>query len=670
MNDQPMYPPPGEPQRPDAARHVVEHLQAGGGAPAPYQPDERPGGGRRKALVIGGTVTAAVLVGGGVWAWNAWFSQGPQPSEALPDSTLAYVSVDLDPPGKQKVEAIETLRKFPSFRDSINLHTDDDIRKKLFEAVQDAGACPDLDYGDDIEPWLGNRAAFALVDQGKDDPAPVAVVQVTDQDKAEDGLKKLTDCASAETGSEDELGGYAFNGDWVVIAQSKGIAEDVVDAAGDGTLADDGDYQKWTQAVGDPGIVTMYAAPAAGEALLETMDRMDNGSFFGGGYAMGMQPEQLESGTSTFPSESASEVPGTAPSGQVQGARPAPTRTPTPNPSNVPTDGSSQSPNDLPSDFPTDLPSDFPTELPSDFPTDLPSDFPTDLPTDEPTYDGGEDDPDTSSVPEQTREMLKDFPGGAGVIRFADGDLEMEFAVGEFDSAVTQAFSTDAGGDVIETLPDSTAVAYGLGFSDGWLQALIDEFGPAIEQDTGMSVDEAIAEAEKESGISIPDDIETLAGRSIAVSLDAEFDTDAVEHGPDGLPAGAKIKGDPEEIEKVLDKIRATMPADERKYLVSRQEDGYVLVGTNDAYLDLLASKGNLGSSDTYRSVIPESEDSSAVFYLNFDAGGGDGWLADLVSEFDSKETTDNVKPLEAIGMSAWTVDGETHSLLRLTTED
>ena len=40
------------------------------------------------------------------------------------------------------------------------------------------------------------------------------------------------------------------------------------------------------------------------------------------------------------------------------------------------------------------------------------------------------------------------------------------------------------------------------------------------------------------------------------------------------------------------------------------------------------------------------------------------------LSEFDSKETTDNVKPLEAIGMSAWTVDGETHSLLRLTTED
>ena len=149
----------------------------------------------RKGLLIGGGVAVLALAGGGVWAWTAFFSQGPQPAEALPDSTLAYVSIDLDPPGQQKVEAIKTLRKFPAFRDEIGLDTDDDVRKEIFGSLQDEGLCEDVDYADDVEPWLGDRAAFALVDQGKDRPAPVFVVQIKDQDEAEDGLEKLTACA-------------------------------------------------------------------------------------------------------------------------------------------------------------------------------------------------------------------------------------------------------------------------------------------------------------------------------------------------------------------------------------------------------------------------------------------------------------------------------------------
>ena len=259
---------PGQPYgQPTPGQPATEHLHVGDGARV------RPGrdaseGRSRKGLLIGGAIAVLVLAGGGVWAWTAFFSQGPQPAEALPDSTLAYVSIDLDPPGQQKVEAIKTLRKFPAFRDEIGLDTDDDVRKEVFNSLQDEGLCEDVDYADDVEPWLGDRAAFALVDQGKDQPAPVFVVQIKDQDEAEAGLKKLTACASDATGTGDDLGGYAFNGDWVVLAENEGIAQDVVDAAGDGSLSDDGDYAKWTEAAGDPGIVTMYAAPEAGEALL------------------------------------------------------------------------------------------------------------------------------------------------------------------------------------------------------------------------------------------------------------------------------------------------------------------------------------------------------------------------------------------------------------------
>ena len=60
------------------------------------------------------------------------------------------------------------LRRFPAFRDQVGLNADDDLKKKVFELVQDDAHCPDLDYGDDVEPWLGDRAAIAAVDLGED----------------------------------------------------------------------------------------------------------------------------------------------------------------------------------------------------------------------------------------------------------------------------------------------------------------------------------------------------------------------------------------------------------------------------------------------------------------------------------------------------------------------
>jgi hypothetical protein len=199
----------------------------------------------------------AVVVGGAFGAY--WYlSSGPQPAEALPDTTIAYVSIDLDPSGAQKIEALRTLKKFPALADQLDFNTDDDIRQRLFEEFRADLDCPGLDYGDDISPWLGDRAALAAVDIGETDPAAVFVLQVQDADDADAGLSKIRDCSSVGAG------GWAINGDWAVVAETDDIAKTVSDSAEAASLADDDDYQKWTTAAGDQGIVTMYAAPAAG----------------------------------------------------------------------------------------------------------------------------------------------------------------------------------------------------------------------------------------------------------------------------------------------------------------------------------------------------------------------------------------------------------------------
>jgi hypothetical protein len=263
----PAGPPPSGPP-PAGPPPGAEYLEQGGGGPLPpQQPGSR--NGRKKALIAGGSLLGLAVVAGGAFGAYWYLSSGPQPAEALPDSTVAYASIDLDPSGAQKIEALRTLKKFPAIDDQLDLNTDDDIRQRLFEEIEKGLDCPDLDYGDDIEPWLGDRAAVAAVDLGDDSPTPVVVLQVKDADQAEAGLTAIKDCAGATGG--DGSGGWSINGDWAVIAESDDIAEQVASDAEDASLADDDTYQKWTDEAGGQGIVTLYAAPAAGTYLADAI---------------------------------------------------------------------------------------------------------------------------------------------------------------------------------------------------------------------------------------------------------------------------------------------------------------------------------------------------------------------------------------------------------------
>ena len=133
-----------------------EYLDIGSGGPLP---PASTGSGRRAALAGAAIVGGVALLGAGAWAAWSFFATGPQPAEALPDSTIAYASIDLDPSGGQKIEALRTLKKFPAFEDEVGLDTDDDVRQWIFDKIQDSGGCPDLDYTDDIDNWLGDRFA-------------------------------------------------------------------------------------------------------------------------------------------------------------------------------------------------------------------------------------------------------------------------------------------------------------------------------------------------------------------------------------------------------------------------------------------------------------------------------------------------------------------------------
>lgn len=209
--------------------------------------------------MAGVTVLTGALAG--AWWWTA---TGAQPAEALPASTLAYVGVDLDPSGSQKVDALRTLQQFPILERELGLDGDPgdiDVTRALVDVLRQESDCEALDHEEHVAPWFGDRAAAALVDL-EDDQAMVLVFRVTDTDAAEDGLDALADCVGGA--------GHAVDGDWAVFAETDAIARDVVAATRSDALGDDQTFQRWTDEAGDPGVVTLYVAPGA-PAVLDDM---------------------------------------------------------------------------------------------------------------------------------------------------------------------------------------------------------------------------------------------------------------------------------------------------------------------------------------------------------------------------------------------------------------
>ena len=256
---------------------------------AAVQPRRRDSRGAASVLVIGGSAVAALaLVGGGAFVASQLTGGGDQPADVLPADTLAYLRVDLDPSASQKVDLLRLLQRVPEFEETTGISSDkEDLRRTLAEAVLSEVDC-DVDYDNDIRPWIGDRAAFAAI-PGKDEPAAAALLQVTDASAAESALAAISDCF----GGEDAGGAFAFIGDYVVIAETQAIADTVVSGGEDDPLSDQKAYADDMDRLGDQGVASFWVdVPAAVEAARE-------GEALGLGFS-GADPLALGGATSTF----------------------------------------------------------------------------------------------------------------------------------------------------------------------------------------------------------------------------------------------------------------------------------------------------------------------------------------------------------------------------------
>jgi hypothetical protein len=522
---------------------------------------------RRWPLVAGGAAVAVALVGAAAWGVSSFLSDGTSPAQGVPASALGFIAIDIDPGKGQQLEAYRTLKKFPALQEELGL--DEDLRKTLFDAIKEESGCEDLDFAEDVEPWLGNSIAFAAL-PGDEEPMPFGVVEVTDQDAAAAGVETLAECGE---GGEDPV--YAFSGDFMVIAETQDDADRVVDEIdAEGPLADDGTYQDRVDEAGGAGFVTGYAAPEASEAFLE--EALSS-------------PDVLAGSSDPLTADA-------------------------------------------------------------------------DNPFAEPATESGP----TEEQEEMIRDVFADFEGAAMSMRFEDEGLELNAtAAGITTDGLSEAFQ---GGDSgVTELPATTIAAYAIPIGDDLVQAYLDFAEKFMDED---ELEQGISEFETETGLSVPEDVQTILGDGIAFSVDSSADWSGTFNGtsdPTEFPAGIRIVGDPEEVVPLVEQALAAAEAPPGAVTIE-EGDGVVAIGFSPEYAEELAGSGDLGSQAGFESVFPDLGEDEGLFYVSFE---GD-WLADLLEGFPGAEQGDvreNIEPLQAVG-AAGSADDEGFSYtVRVTTD-
>jgi hypothetical protein len=518
------------------------------GEPGGWEPPRR--GRRRTALVAVAGLLVAAALGTGAWAWVTLSGGGPQPADALPASTLAVVSVDLDPSASQKIAALRTIRKIPDLKKRVDLGSRDDVRRWLFDEAVAGTGCARLDFGDDVEPWLGNRAGLGAVDLGETEPTPVVALQVSDSGKARTGLGRLVDC----TGLDDV--GFVVGDDYALLSDSTAHARAIAAAAARHPLADDPTYQRWTDRVGGRGVASFFVASAAADRLLDLL-----AAELGPGFDLGA-----------------------------------------------------------------------------------------------------------------VRSRLAGFDGLAGTLRFHDG-VELALATGA--TGTGSGSGRSVGADVAR-LPSDTALALGLGVAKDFAEQFGEGFTQGFEQgvEQGFGFDDTAAnlvdQIEKQTGLRLPDDVVTLLGRSMVLSVggDAPGDLDAVDE-PGDLPVALTVTGDTGRIEDVLSRIEHHLGATLADVgLVRRVHGGRLTLATSDRYAEAASAGGRLGQDPRFRAVVPHADRASSILFLRIHSA----WLTSFLradraeyGDADADAIAADTEPLDALGLSVWQDGDVTHALLRLS---
>lgn len=160
----------------------------------PPAPPAKPRSRARRLAPLVAAPLALVVAGGAFAAYHVGLfgAPGAQPSAVVPATAFAYAAIDLNPSAEAKLGVYEFSKHF----EDLDGVSKDSFKDELLSGM--AEEIPDLDYAKDLKPWLGDRAAVAVVPAPgtEEGVAPLVVVQYTDEEAAKAALDKAEKAAA------------------------------------------------------------------------------------------------------------------------------------------------------------------------------------------------------------------------------------------------------------------------------------------------------------------------------------------------------------------------------------------------------------------------------------------------------------------------------------------
>jgi hypothetical protein len=201
-------------------------------------------------------------------------------AKLVPIDTLVFASVSTDDERPAVERARDLARRFGAYESA---------RDALLQRL--AGDDKPVDTGKDVAPWLGDEAAFALMDTGQTTAGSIVAIEVTDEDKAREFLERNPRQAVRKDYKGHETIRYgqvttAFVGGFLVIGQDPTVqrAIDREDGSVRG-LDKDPTYQRAVDGLPADRVVTAYASEDGLRRLL-----VPQGDILGGLSVMLDQP--------------------------------------------------------------------------------------------------------------------------------------------------------------------------------------------------------------------------------------------------------------------------------------------------------------------------------------------------------------------------------------------
>jgi len=232
----------------------------------------------------------------------------------------------------------------------------------------------------------------------------------------------------------------------------------------------------------------------------------------------------------------------------------------------------------------------------------------------------------------------------------------------------------------IADLPADTALAFGAAFGRNtsfdkdfkrnFERGFGQGFGQGLNQPGAPSIDPRalLNEVESQSGLKIPQDLETLLGDRLSFAVGSKnLETVPTLAGPDdlaGLNIGLAMHTDPGKAMDLAKRLSALAARVGVHLTVAKSADGAV-IATNPEAAKMFDGTGKLGDKGSFKRVIPDSTKATSAFYVDVAA------ILEAVAASnppkDVSSLVDQLKAISAIGFSTSTIGDYTHARGRIT---